>query len=73
MEDFNLKLNGLKTNIINTIKTSDVPVGAVYYMLKDLLNNVEDVYKQTIEIEKQTKLLSSNIQENTDDIDGHQE
>lgn len=72
MDNFNLKLNSLKINIINMIKNSEIPVGAIYYMLKDLLSNVEDIYKQSIEIEKQTQLLSSQQEEKNDD-DGHQE
>lgn len=71
MDNFNLKLNGLKINIINMIKGSEIPIGAIYYMLKDLLSNVEDIYKQSIEIEKQTQLLSSQQEEEIDD--GHQE
>ena len=72
MDNFNLKLNGLKINIINMIKGSEIPIGAIYYMLKDLLSNVEDIYKQSIEIEKQTQLLSSQQEEKIDD-NGHQE
>ena len=72
MDNFNLKLNSLKFNIINMIKSSEIPVGAIYYMLKDLLSNVEDIYKQSIEIEKQTQLLSLQQEEKIDD-DGHQE
>ena len=36
MENFNLKIINLKQNIVNIIGDSELPVGVVYYILKDL-------------------------------------
>ena len=58
MSNFNTQLNNLKTDLINTINQSGIPVGAIYYLLKDLLAEVTDTYKQTLVIEKQVETLT---------------
>lgn len=58
MSNFNTQLNNLKTDLINTINQSGIPIGAVYYLLKDLLVEVSDTYKQTLVIEKQVETLT---------------
>ena len=67
-EGFNIKIHDLKTDLVNTINTSGLPVGVVYYILKDLLNEVTDSYKQSLAIEKQVIEMSKE-----EDVDGHQE
>ena len=58
MSNLNTQLNNLKTDLINTINQSGIPIGAVYYLLKDLLVEVSDTYKQTLVIEKQVETLT---------------
>lgn len=58
MSNFNTQLNNLKTDLINTINQSGIPVGAIYYLLKDLLVEVTDTYKQALVIEKQVETLT---------------
>lgn len=62
----NLNIHNLKNNLVNTIKDSGVPIGTVYYMLKDLLKDTENVYKQVIEVERQAEILSQEEKERED-------
>ena len=55
MDNFNIKLNNLKTDLITTINQSNIPVGAVYYLIKDLLTEIESSYEQTLIIEQQVE------------------
>ena len=66
MSNFNTQLNNLKTDLINTINQSGIPVGAIYYLLKDLLVEVTDTYKQTLAIEKQVETLTKEDVENNE-------
>lgn len=56
---FNTKLNNLKNGIINTIGESKLPVGAVYYLLKDILAELNDTYRQTLAIEQQVQAINN--------------
>lgn len=49
---FNTALNKFKTDITNFTAQSDLPVGAVYYVMKDFLYDLEKAYKETLKIEK---------------------
>ena len=62
----NLNIHNLKSNLVNTIKDSGVPIGTVYYMLKDLLKETENVYKQILEVERQAEILSQEEKERED-------
>lgn len=66
MSNFNTQLNNLKTDLINTINQSGIPVGVVYYLLKDILSEVTDSYKQTLAIEKQIETLTKEDVENNE-------
>ncbi len=57
---FNTQLNNLKDNLVNTINSSGLPVGIVYYILKDTFNDVAVAYKNTL-LEEQTVTNDSNI------------
>ena len=63
MEDFNTQLNNLKINLINTINKSGIPVGVIYYLLKDILTDVADSYKQSILIEQQVQSIKNTEKE----------
>lgn len=49
----NTLVNVLKENMTNVINNSQVPIGVVYYVLKDLLSEVEDVYDKALKKESQ--------------------
>ena len=50
---FNTYLNNFKTNMVNEINNSGLPVGVVYYIMKDLLNDIQTVYETTLKKEKE--------------------
>ena len=43
-EDFNLKCDNLKYNIINILNESKLPIVMVYYIIKDIYHDVENSY-----------------------------
>lgn len=61
---FNTMINNLMANLIKDIRESGVPIGTVYYMLKDILVNIEREYNDTLEIEAQNMKLSQEEQQN---------
>ena len=70
----NTLVNVLKENMTNVINNSQVPIGVVYYVLKDLLSEVEDVYDKALKKESQETLerLEKEEQEK-EDVKEHQE
>ena len=70
----NTLINVLKENLTNVINNSQVPIGAVYYVLKDLLSEVEDVYDKTLKKESQETLERLEREEKEkEDVKEHQE
>lgn len=45
-------LQEFRQNISNTINTSNLPIDAVYYVLKDVLNEVADIMNQQLRQEQ---------------------
>lgn len=52
---FNTQLNTLKKNLINTINDSGLPIGICYYIVKDVLTDVTNSYKETLISESNNK------------------
>ena len=46
-----MQLNNLKNNIAQIINNSNLPIDAVYYVMKDIMNELTTVYNRQIEIE----------------------
>lgn len=63
MDNFNTKLENLKKDLITLINNSEMPVGVVYYLLKDISSEVESSYKQTLALEQQVQLLNDSVEE----------
>lgn len=63
MDNFNTKLENLKKDLITLINNSKMPVGVVYYLLKDILLEIESSYKQTLALEQQVRLLNDSVEE----------
>ena len=66
---FNTMINNLMANLIKDIRESGVPIGIVYYMLKDILVNIEREYNDTLEAEAQNIRLSQEEQQNNSTSD----
>lgn len=68
----NTNINLFKNNIAEIINTSQLPVSIVYFVLKDVLNEVSEVYKNTLE--KEAENIQKEIEkQEKDDVAEHQE
>jgi hypothetical protein len=65
MDNFNTKIITLKQNIVNLIGGSELPVGVVYYILKDLYDDITNAYNQSLALEQ--SLLENSSQEETEE------
>ncbi len=67
----NKNYESFRNNVIGVIQSSDIEFGAAYYILKDVLNEVEKAYsnsiKQEIEAEAQLAAESEQKSENVDE------
>lgn len=68
----NTSMNLFRNNIAEAIKLSQLPVGAVYYILKDVLKDVGEVYDKTLQKESEDIQRQLEIKEK-EDIQEHQE
>ncbi len=66
----NTKINNFKSDLVNLTTQSDLPIGIVYYEIKDLLVDIEKAYKNTLSLE-QTAILAE--QQEKEDVKEHQE
>ena len=66
-ENFNIKMLSLKQNIVKLVGESELPVGVVYYILKDLFEDITNVYNQSIALEKTILENKSDDINNQDD------
>ena len=81
MEDINVSINTgidiFKANIANVISTSQLPVGIIYYVFKDILTEIKDLYNETVQEETQKlqeQIIQENKEEDVEDVkEEHQE
>ena len=66
-DNFNAKIINLKQNIIKVIGDAEMPVGVVYYILKDLFEEITNVYNQSIALEQ--TLSENNSEEKEQQIE----
>ena len=67
-EDFNYNCDQFKKNLENLINNSNLPIAAIYFILKDIYNEVEKLniaYLNDLTL-KQSKKLEKQIDENKD-------
>ena len=62
---FNTYINDFKRNLVNEINQSGLPVGIIYYILKDLLHDIEEAYQNVLVNEKNN--IEEDIKSNTND------
>lgn len=58
------KMNTLKQNIVNVINESQLNVEEVYYVMKDLMEEIINGYNQQLRQEKENKVVEDNKEEN---------
>lgn len=64
----NTNINVFKNNIANVIQNSQLPVGVVYYIFKDIINELQIAYENTLRQEV-NNLQSSLVQNNDSEED----
>lgn len=70
---YNLKADNFRQNVCNVINSSELMISDVYYILKDILQEVTGLYNQQVDIEykqfcdEENKKLEEQKQENTKD------
>ena len=70
----NTTINIFKENMANVINNSQLPVGVVYFVVKDILLEVEGAYKATLQKESQEMLAKLEQEERERaDVAEHQE
>lgn len=52
-ENFNLKVEELKENIINIINNSGLPISVIYYVYKNILKDIEMEYFRVLQEQQQ--------------------
>ena len=61
----NAQISLFNKNIANVIKTSQLPVGVLYYILKDIFKEIETLYGTTLQKEAEELLKEAeDIKEN---------
>lgn len=46
--EFNYQLENLRSNLFEQLETSKLPLGAVFYLVKDIYNNLQNQYIASI-------------------------
>jgi len=71
----NLRTEILKQNIMTLISDSELPVGTVYYILKDLFIDITNAYEQSLTLEQKALEDSSKSEkeENKEEEDKNDE
>ena len=64
--NFNMRMINLKNDIIKLIGESQLPVGVVYYILKDLFDDITNAYNQSLALEQSLLESNNNSNENID-------
>lgn len=62
---FNTYINDFKKQLVDEINQSGLPVGIIYYILKDLFHDIEDAY-QTVLINEKDNSIKQTIQDTID-------
>ena len=60
-------LRNLRKQIENTINQSGLPIDAIYFVLKDILNEVSEIYNNEVAKEEMQKIEQENSKEETED------
>ena len=70
----NTLINVFKENVSNVINNSQLPVGVVYYVLKDLFSEVEKIYTKSLQKESEERLAEiEKLEKEKEDVKEHQE
>lgn len=51
MENYSLKMEEYKNQVIDLTNQSELPIGAIYYIIKDLYKELESLYNKQVQQE----------------------
>lgn len=60
-------LRDFRKQIENIINQSGLPIDAIYFVLKDILNEVSEIYNNEVAKEEMQKIEQENSKEETED------
>lgn len=65
MENFNLKNENFKEDLISLISKCELPLANIYYIFKDVFRNIENSYMSVInqELAKEAKIETITLEE----------
>lgn len=70
----NTGIEMFKKNIVETIQLSQLPVGVVYYVLRDISSEIKDTYNNILQKEHNELLAQiKQEEEEKEDVKEHQE
>ena len=61
-----MKLNNLKEKIAQDINASNLQIDAIYFVMKDIMNEIVALYNQQIQIEKENAEMAAQESEKQD-------
>lgn len=60
----NLQIESTKSNLINLINNSGLPIGVIHYIIKDIAREVAAEYGRALSLEQQQKEQEENNKNN---------
>lgn len=64
--NFNLKIDVFRQQLLQIISNSNLPVSVVVYIIKDIYNEINDLYKQAVMNEYEESVAAQKEQEEQD-------
>ena len=67
--NFNYLIEDYKRSIVESIQQSQLPIGIIYYLFKDIVSEIEQTYNRTIQAEvQQMNSAFVNTSQNDDEV-----
>lgn len=64
--NFNLKIDVFRQQLLQIISNSNLPVSVIVYIIKDIYNEINDLYKQAVMNEYEESIAAQKEQEEQD-------
>lgn len=67
--NINSTINNTYQNILNVITEAQLPVGTIYFMLKDILRDIEITYQASLQLENENIIEEQQDEKNNEEED----
>lgn len=64
--NFNLKIDVFRQQLLQIISNSNLPVSVIVYIIKDIYNEINDLYRQAVMNEYEESIAAQKEQEEQD-------